>query len=270
MTTALVLHKGGRLCDFDELSQLPTPPPEGRWHPVSHARVVEVVTETLTASGFEVHDRRLAIAREGKRFFGTLILKTPLTPQKSVSLAVGIRNSVDKSFPLGFCAGHAVFVCDNLAFRSELLVRRRHTRFGESRFQTAIGDAVQQLGVFQQAEETRIARLMGTDLTDDQALAFFVRAMEKGIIAPPLLPKLLAEWRVPAHDYGTQDRRTAWRLLNCFTTVLGPRAVKAPQQYASQTIRLNALLPQPNTWASSLVKEHLALPPSPPPFDLAA
>jgi hypothetical protein len=29
-----------------------------------------------------------------------------------VSLAVGIRNSWDQSFPLGFCAGARVFVCD--------------------------------------------------------------------------------------------------------------------------------------------------------------
>jgi hypothetical protein len=58
---------------------------------------------------------------------------------------VGVRNSVDKSFPLGFCAGARVFICDNLAFRSELLVKRPHTINGERRFNQAIAEAVSQL-----------------------------------------------------------------------------------------------------------------------------
>lgn len=124
----LMLHAGGQLCTVQELQAIPTPPPEGRWHPVSHARVLETVTGTLQGAGYEIRDRKLAVARDGQRFFGTLDLATPLAT--GVALAVGIRNSTDKSFPLGFCAGNRVFVCDNLAFRSELLVKRKHTRFG--------------------------------------------------------------------------------------------------------------------------------------------
>jgi hypothetical protein len=83
---------------------------------------------------------------------------------------------------------------------------------------------------------------MNTELTDDHALAFMVRAIEKSIIAAPTLAKVLADWRNPKHDYGTGDRPTAWKLLNCFTTVLGPRAIRSPNEYAGQTIRLNSLL----------------------------
>ena len=83
---------------------------------------------------------------------------------------------------------------------------------------------------------------MTTELTDDQALAFMVRAVERRIIAPPVLPKILADWREPRFDYGSGDRPTAWRLLNCFTSVLGPRAIRNPNEYSGQTIRLNALL----------------------------
>lgn len=241
----LMLHAGGRLCEYDELAALPTPPPQGRWHPVSHARVLNAVTDTLVAAGYAVADRRLAVARGGHRFFATLVLRTPLAASGGVALAVGVRNSTDKSFPLGFCAGHRVFVCDNLAFRAELLVKRKHTRHGEARFQTAIAAAVADLGSFRAAEEGRIARLMALDLTDDQALAFLVRAVEARVIAPAVLPKVLAEWRHPRHDYGTGDRPTAWKLLNCFTTVLGPRANASASEYAAQTIRLNALLPTP-------------------------
>src|SRR5947209_9955186 len=112
----LMLHAGGRLCSLEELRAIPTPPPERRWHPVSHAQVLDTVTGTLQAAGYAVKNQKLAIARDGKRFFGTLDLATPLTTDGAVALAVGIRNSTDKSFPLGFCAGAKVFVCDNLAF----------------------------------------------------------------------------------------------------------------------------------------------------------
>lgn len=241
----LMLHAGGRLCTPEELRAVPTPAAEGRWHPVAHAAVLDTVTATLTGAGYAVKTQHLAVARDGKRFFGTLDLTTPLTPDNTVALAVGIRNSTDKSFPLGFCAGARVFVCDNLAFNAELLVKRKHTRFAVGRWNTEIAGAVEKLPGFALAEEARIARLMTTFLTDDQALAFLVRAMEKHVIAPPTIPKVLAEWRAPKCDYGTGDRPTAWKLLNCFTTILGKRAVSNPAEYASQTIRINSLLARP-------------------------
>lgn len=241
--STLALHTGGRLCSYEELAAVPTPPAEGRWHPVPHARVLDAVSETLRAAGYAVRDRKLAVARDGRRFFGTLDLTAPLAP--GVSLAVGVRNSTDKSFPLGFCAGNRVFVCDNLAFRAELLVKRKHTRHGEARFLDAIAAAVHSLASFREAEAARLNRLMATDLTDDQALALVARAVERRVIAPPVLPQVLADWRQPKFDYGTGDRPTAWRLLNCFTTVLGPRAVRNPNGYSGQTIRLNALFTPP-------------------------
>lgn len=241
----LMLQSGGRLCTLDELKAVPTPQAEGRWHPVAHSQVLDTVVGTLTAAGYTVKSQALAIARDGKRFFGTLDLTTPLTPDSSVALAVGIRNSTDKSFPLGFCAGSRVFVCDNLAFNAELLVKRKHTRLAVGRWNNEIAGAVEKLPGFALAEEARIARLMTTFLTDDQALAFLVRAMEKHVIAPPTIPKVLAEWRSPKCDYGTGEQPTAWKLLNCFTTILGKRAVTNPAEYAGQTIRLNALLVRP-------------------------
>lgn len=238
-----MLHTGGRLCSLDELRAIPTPAAEGRWHPVAHAAVLDTVTATLTSAGYVVKSQTMAVAREGKRFFGTLNLTTPLTPDGAVALAVGIRSSTDKSFPLGFCAGNRVFVCDNLAFNAELLVKRKHTRFAAQRWNNEIADAVQKLHGFALAEEARIERLMTTELTDDRALALIVRAMERHVIAAPTIPKILAEWRTPTHDYGTGTRSTAWKLLNCFTTVLGKeRAVRSASEYAGQTIRLNALL----------------------------
>lgn len=240
--SSLVLHRGAQQVTPEELLQYRAPPPNGRWHPIAHCRVLEAVSTTLRDAGYAIRDQRLGVMRDGSRFFGTLTLDSRLAD--GVSLAVGVRNSVDKSFPLGFCAGSRVFVCDNLAFRSELLVRRKHTRFGEQRFVTDIAHAVSQLDSFKESESNRIAALKVRELSSDVADALILRSFERGIVNSLYLPRVISEWRQPSHG-GDYHPHSAWGLLNAFTQVLGDRAVRAPAEYAVQTMRLNALLDPP-------------------------
>jgi hypothetical protein len=226
------------LVSEEELREYNAPPPEGRWFPIAHQDVLTKVKETLHEAGYEVERQKLALARNDHRFFGTLDLKTSLAT--GVTLAVGVRNSTDKSFPLGFCAGSRVFVCDNLAFCSELVVKRKHTRFGEQRFADAIANAVTALQGFREMESQRLRKLMNTELREEQADSFILRAFERGIISTLQLPAVLKEWRSPSFE--EFKPRTAWSLLNAFTTVLRDRAEKQPQSFMVQTMRLNHLL----------------------------
>jgi hypothetical protein len=235
----LVLHCGAHQVSEDELAQYQAPPPQGRWFPVQHNRVLQVVNQSLGEAGYGVKRRTLSVTKEGHRFFGVMDLESTLAP--GVTLAVGIRNSVDKSFPLGFCAGNRVFCCDNLAFRSELLVRRRHTRNGERNFLTAIVNAVAQLKQFREVEAERVGRLQKLLLSDDHADSVILRSYERGIIGARDLPCVLKEWRNPSFDEFRGDR-SAWGLFNAFTFALGDRAESQPHQYAVQTMRLNNLL----------------------------
>ena len=157
-----------------------------------------------------------------------------------MALSVGVRNSWDKSFPLGFAAGSRVFVCDNLAFRSELVVRRKHTVNGMKAFGTAIGSAVASLTSFKEAEEVRIRRMAEMELAPAAASHVILSAFRRGIISSLQLPKVCAAWEEPAHE--DFRPRTAWSLFNAFTEVLKPRAVAAPQAFVAQTIRLNGLM----------------------------
>jgi hypothetical protein len=234
----LMLHAGGRLASLDELRACKTPPSSGRWHPVSHLRVLESVKETLHGAGYRVQSEKYALARSDARFFGVLDLTTPLA--QGVALSVGVRNSVDKSFPLGFAAGSRVFVCDNLAFRSELLVRRKHTIHGMRAFGTAIGSAVASLSSFQETEEHRIRLLAERELTPQQASHIILTALRRGIISSLQLPKVCQAWEEPPHE--DFKPRTAWSLFNAFTEAMKERAVTAPQSFVAQTIRLNGLI----------------------------
>lgn len=238
MSATLCLHRGGRLVEFDELASVPAPPPAGRWFPLSHGSVLAKVRETLTEAGYTVRREQLGLSQDNARFFGVLDLTATLAHQ--VTLSVGVRNSIDKTFPIGFCAGSRVFCCDNLAFRAELLVRKKHTRFGEMRFAQAIGEAIVRLQTFKQDEAQRIRMMAATDVRQEEADSLVLRAWEKGIVPTPALPRVIREWREPSFD----DFRpsTLWSLFNAFTTALGERAKTNPHAYAAQTMRLSAHL----------------------------
>src|SRR5207253_1672947 len=164
-----------------------------------------------------------ALARSDARFFGVLNLETPLA--HGVGFSVGVRSSVDKSFPLGFAAGSHCFVCDNLAFRAELLVRRKHTINGMKAFGTAISSAVAGLTSFKEAEELRIRRMAAMELSPEQASHVILSALRRGIISSLQLPKVCEAWEEPPHEEFRP--RTAWSRFNAFTEVLKPRAIAA-------------------------------------------
>jgi hypothetical protein len=244
-TSTLIRSKGATIVTPEELVEFKTPQPQGRWYPLSHATVLRRVTDTLGESGLTVAKQQLAVSRDGARFFGTLDLVSELAV--GVRLSVGVRNSVDKSFPIGFCAGSRVLVCENLAFSAELLVRRKHTRHGEQRFAADIAAAMPKLGQFRELEAKRIEGMARTEVTDTLAESIILRAFEKGVVPAPLLPAVIREWREPKFD--DFKPRTLWSLFNAFTSALTPKAKANPQSYSLTTMRLNALvapaLPEP-------------------------
>lgn len=236
----LVLHAGAREVSREELDRVEAPPATATWFPVKHSTVINTVQGALTASGFEVRRVQLALSRSDQRMFATIDLASTLA--HGVTLAVGVRNSTDKSFPLGFCAGSRTFVCDNLAFRSDITVTKKHTRFGAQRFEGEIARAVTTLGAFQRHEAERVRALQRTELSDERAEALMLRSFEAGNVSHRVLPRVIAEWRKPSFE--EFSARTAWSLLNAFTTALGGRAKSNPQAYAAVTMRLGGLIDQ--------------------------
>lgn len=233
----LVLHAGARPANLDEVMAHRAPPPEGRWFPVSHGRVLTIVKQTLGEAGFNVTGERFGLSHEARRFFGVLDLEAKLAD--GVTLAVGVRNSVDKTFPIGFAAGNRVFCCDNLAFRSELMVRRKHTRNGEANFLTDIAAGVMKLTEFRTVEAARIELMQAAPITDELAESMMLRAFERGIIGPRELPRVIKEWREPTFE--EFQPRTAWSLFNAATTVFGDGAAAQPQKHLVRTMRWNAM-----------------------------
>ena len=241
MPAELMLHAGGKEVSYEERGAVPVPAPTKTWVPIRYTNVLDTAVTTLAEAGYVVANKRLALSGQGSRFFGVLDLQNELTKDGTVTLAVGIRSSYDKSFPLGFCAGARVFVCSSLAFRSDLMVKRKHTLNGAAHFGSDIANSVMNLGSFKEAEILRIAKMQETEITDERAESLMLRAcVAKGIIAQRMLAEVWREWREPGHEIF--QPRTAWSLLNAFTSILRPLQERNPADLARRTMRLHALL----------------------------
>jgi hypothetical protein len=134
----LMLHCGARQVPREAPATVPAA--TKTWVPVSHETVVPTVEESLRTAGFETRKCEFGLSGGDARLFATLTLGTPLAA--GVTLAVGVRKSLDTSFPMGFADGSRVFCCDNLALPAQLLVRRKHTVHGLARFAGATTGAV--------------------------------------------------------------------------------------------------------------------------------
>ena len=195
----LVLHCGAREVTREELDTIQPPLPTRTWRPIAHATVLEMVSEVMRGSGFTITKVRIGVARDNHRLFATIDTAAQLNCG-SVTLAVAVVNSTDKSLPMKFIAGNRTFCCDNLALRSDLMepVRKKHTTNGLDRFREALGIAVGGLDQFQQAERADIKRFQETEITNTEAESVLLRCFERGVLSHRLLPQAIREWRDPS------------------------------------------------------------------------
>lgn len=235
MSSKLTLHCGSRSVSREELVSIEAPAPTDTWFPVPHRDVLATAESLLMGAGFAIERSRYALGAEGHEFFGVLDLRLPIGTD-GVKLAVGLRNSTNKKFPIGLAAGSRVFVCDNLAFSAELTVTRKHTRNGMVRWVEGIGGAVNRLDQFRQSESRRIEILAKYQLGMSEADSLLLRAFEAGILNTRQLPLAIEQWRNPSFDWGQTG--TAFHLYNAMTTALGGVATRNPQQHAGLTMRL--------------------------------
>jgi hypothetical protein len=155
-------------------------------------------------------------------YFGVLSLKSTYGDYTDT---VGLRNSHDKTFPIGISFGSRVFVCDNLAFIADHVVRRRHTPNAKRDLPGLVGELIEPLADQRDAQHRVIERYRHAPLTAaavDHAILELYRA---DILTVTRIPDVMERWDNPPHDWG---KRTAWRLFNCVTHALEGRIAENP------------------------------------------
>lgn len=241
MSSNLILHAGANEATEADVLAVPTPEPSGDWYPIPHADMVHAVERAAEASGWVIDRREYGLFRDGLRMFGLMLLHPTQVEiaeqQKDYRLALGVRNSHDKTMSAGLVVGSHVFVCDNLAFSGEVKLLRKHTRFIARDLDRLVMQAMGRVGDSEKKQQRRIEAYKGTDLSDMQVHDLLVRSVDAKIIPNADLPKVLGEYRKPQHE--EFEARTAWSLFNAYTEVM--KGVN-PLALPNRTQRLHGML----------------------------
>lgn len=94
------------------------------WHPVTHNAVLQTLDDALENSNLEIRKERYSLSLNGLDMFGQWTLNHGTNGRQ---WSLGIRNSMQKRFALGVCAGFNIIVCSNLVFSGDYITFRKHT-----------------------------------------------------------------------------------------------------------------------------------------------
>lgn len=241
--SSLCLHTGARRVSWDQLRKVETPEPTETWFPVPHARVLEMACGMIEKNGFAIKETRIALSRGDARLFAVIDTTTGIGGDGGLTtLSVGINNSLDRSLRMKFIAGNRVFVCDNLALCSDLMapVAKKHTKFGESRFEEEMVQAVQGLDHFVRLESDRVRRFRETEIDDRTAESVLLRAYKSQILSARNLENAYDNWVTP--EYPEFIPRTLWSLENVFTGIFKPIQQSNPLKFTRISLGFRDLL----------------------------
>lgn len=221
----LMLHVNANPIDYDGLRQLETPEPTATHVPVPHFRFVDMVAHSLAYYGHEVVVQHHGVTEDGMRYFGLLSLRSPYTGYEDT---IGLRNSHDKSLPIGIAFGSRVFVCDNMAFIADHVVKRKHTAKALRDLPYLVSQLVEPLAIQREQQQKTIERFRATCLDDILADHAIMRMYREDIINVTRIADVAKEWETPTFDE-FKEERSAWRLFNAATFALTGRVTDRPE-----------------------------------------
>ena len=173
--------------------------------------------------GHEIVEEHHALDADGMRYFGLMELRSTYTGYIDT---VGLRNSNDKRFPIGISYGSKVFVCSNLCFSGDHVIRRKHTANAKRELPGLLMEIIEPLALHREAQHKKIEYYRQTLLTDEQADHAIMQLYRQGIVNIQRVPEIVAQWDEPIFpDFA---ERTAWRLLNAATYSLSGRVMERP------------------------------------------
>lgn len=228
------------LVDFDQVIGVPTPPVEYRkkenangeravsYQPIAHHDVVERTKGFLDSNGFTIQDEVHSLARDRKHYFGLFSVEHPNRVSTDRGCVVGIRNSHDKTFPAGLCAGDAPFVCDNLIFTNTIKLARRHTRNILNDLDFTINRALGKLFGFWHGQDSRIEAYKNLEIGNVQANDIIIRAAKAGALPKSKIMDVVNQWE--SSDHPEFWDRNVNSLYNAFTEVYKGNLVQLPNR----------------------------------------
>lgn len=217
MSSEMLLHCGGKPADLQDLRTVPMSTETKSYKPVGHYQLVLSISEIAGKflRDYEFDKGLYALSVDGQRMFG---LHTYGSDTSNLSLAIGFRNSYNKSLSVGVAIGACVLVCDNLAFRGDITVLRKHTSNIFQDLELMI------LRVMYHADDNfdklhaSVQTMQSVEFDDDKAYQMLGLLFGRGVLSSRQLSVAKREWLVPRFEEFMP--RNAWTLHNAATAAL--------------------------------------------------
>ena len=229
-----------KLVDLEQVSLVPTPPVEYRqkenangeravsYQPIAHHELVNRTKGFLESNGFTIQDEVHSLARDDKHYFGLFSVDHANRQATDRGCVVGVRNSHDKTFPAGLCAGDAPFVCDNLIFTNTIKLARRHTRNILQDLDFTINRALGKLFGFWHGQDARIEAYKNRTIGEVYAHDLIIRATKAGALPKSKIIDVVNQWE--SSDHPEFWDRNVNSLYNAFTEVYKGNLVQLPNR----------------------------------------
>jgi hypothetical protein len=227
------------MVDYDQVVGVPTPAVSYRnkpnkrtgelaisHQPIAHHELVNRTKSFLDSNGFTIQDEVHSLARDNNHYFGLFAVDHANRADSDRGCVIGLRNSHDKTFPAGLCAGDAPFVCDNLIFTNTIKLARRHTRHILNDLDLTINRAIGKLFGFWHGQDQRIEAYQNFELGNALANDLVIRACKAGAVPKSKIMDVVNQWE--SSDHVEFRDRNLNSLYNAFTEVYKGNLVALP------------------------------------------
>jgi len=130
MNTQLLTQCGSQRCSLEQLLAIPEPQKTKSYTPLNHydfaVSVLTIASDLL--KGYRFDGDSYALSSDGQKMFGVITYRKINSQQnEELKVAIGLRNSYNKTMSAGLVLGSTVLVCDNLVFSGDIKVMRKHS-----------------------------------------------------------------------------------------------------------------------------------------------
>lgn len=222
----------------NEIQNVPEVPFTETWRPIHHRDIIEFLGRLLQDTGVGIRNKSYNMSENGWDLFATWTLDMSSVGGRAHQM-LGFRNSMQKHFALGLCAGQIITVCENMCFSGDFVEHRRHTsgltveRLLEF-LQRALGIVREHGRLFEMFFEA----LARHTLPENSRKVLTFDAMERGIVPPSKFNQLQLAWEEES-KLNPEGDPNLQQFHNSITRILRESSVG---QIQTRTGELNTML----------------------------
>jgi hypothetical protein len=166
---------------YEEVAAVPTPARTPTWGVVGHTAAVDIVRSAARDANFNISSEEFCLAQKGSQLFGIAHIEE-FADAKS-TIAIGYRNSVNKTLGFATVVGPHVTVCSNLVLSGKVKYHTIHKGgLTIAKLYSSVLESFRSLAPDVAAYRSWMESIGEIKLTRQDKDALTMRALETGLI----------------------------------------------------------------------------------------